>query len=151
MVTSVLEVAASHHYGFSSQHKGKARQRRPDVTECAELTFKRMQTELLKGLGNKVPKVVLAAVDTLLAMVTSFGVPTVPPKPILKALPAAFAHKDATVRERAKELTVELSRWVGLPVVGQVRALPTHLTLCPSMLSISIQAPSAHRCPRHPA
>jgi hypothetical protein len=68
-----------------------------------------------------VPKVVLAAVDTLLAMVTAFGVPAVPVKPILKALPAAFEHKDAGVRERAKELTVVLARWVGLPVVGQVR------------------------------
>ena len=37
----------------------------------------------------------------------------VPPKPILKGIAPLFDSKDAKIRGAAKDLTVELTRWLG--------------------------------------
>ncbi len=67
---------------------------------------------MLKALGDKVPKVVAAALDVLRAMVTAYGTKVVSPKPILQGLPAVFAASQAPVREGAKALTVRWRRSV---------------------------------------
>ena len=74
----------------------------------------------LKALSDKVPKVVLAALEVLLRAVSAFGAKIVDPKPIFKSLPAVFTHSNAAVRDKAKDLTVELASWVGTPVVQSV-------------------------------
>ena len=69
---------------------------------------------LLKGSNHKVPKVVLACTQALTRAVESFGTPSVvPAKPILKGVSHLFESKDAKVRDAAKALTVELTRWLG--------------------------------------
>jgi hypothetical protein len=44
----------------------------------------------------------------------------VDPKPIIKALPPLFGHTQAGVRDRAKELSVELAAYLGQAVVAGV-------------------------------
>ena len=69
---------------------------------------------LLKGSAHKVPKLALACVEALRISVKEFGTPAVvPPKPILKGIAPLFDSKDAKVRGAAKDLTVELTRWLG--------------------------------------
>ena len=69
---------------------------------------------LLKGTTNKVPKLALAATDAIRAVVCEFGTPkVVNPKPILKGIAPLFDSKDAKIRGAAKDLTVELTRWLG--------------------------------------
>ncbi len=64
---------------------------------------------------------VLAALETLLKAVSEFGAPKViDPKPLFKSLPAVFGHSNAGVRDKAKEITVELSLWLGSAVVQTV-------------------------------
>ncbi|KAL4424717.1 hypothetical protein ABPG77_000060 [Micractinium sp. CCAP 211/92] len=75
---------------------------------------------VLKAFGDKVPKVVLAAVDIVLQAVSSFGAKAVDPKPIMKALPSLFAHTQAGVRDKAKETSVELAAYLGQGVVAGV-------------------------------
>ena len=69
---------------------------------------------LLKGSAHKVPKLALACVEAMRVSVKEFGVPVVvPPKPMLKGIAPLFDSKDAKVRGAAKDLTVELTRWLG--------------------------------------
>jgi cytoskeleton-associated protein 5 len=72
---------------------------------------------VLKSFSDKVPKVALAAVDVVARAVAEFGAPTVDPKPVIKALPAAYSHTNAGVRDRAKDLTVALAACTGAGVV----------------------------------
>ena len=44
---------------------------------------------------------------------SSFGTKAVDPKPIMKALPALFGHTQAGVRDKAKEVSVELCAYLG--------------------------------------
>ncbi|PRW20522.1 microtubule associated isoform A [Chlorella sorokiniana] len=75
---------------------------------------------VLKAFGDKVPKVVLAAVDIVAQAVSSFGAKAVDPKPIMKALPSLFGHTQAGVRDKAKEVSVELCAYLGQGVVAGV-------------------------------
>ena len=69
---------------------------------------------LLKGTAHKVPKLALASTDALRIAVAAFGTPKViAPKPILKGISHLFDSKDAKIRGAAKDLTVELTRWLG--------------------------------------
>jgi cytoskeleton-associated protein 5 len=89
---------------------------------CIELEEQASVIEsILKALSDKVPKVVIAALDILFRAVSVFGAGTViDPKPLFKSLPAVFGHSNAGVRDKAKELTIELSSWVGPAVVQSV-------------------------------
>ena len=68
--------------------------------------------ELLECLNNKQPKIVAATLAALTALVHSYGIKIIDPKPILKALPKAFGHADKNVRAEAQNLAVELYRWL---------------------------------------
>jgi len=83
---------------------------------CAGTPVHREQTvrERVARPCNKVPKLALASTDALRAAVADFGTPKViPPKPILKGIAPLFDSKDAKIRGAAKDLTVELTRWLG--------------------------------------
>ncbi|KAL4854812.1 hypothetical protein ACK3TF_004509 [Chlorella vulgaris] len=75
---------------------------------------------VLKAFTDKVPKVVMAAVDIILQAVSAFGAKALDAKAIMKALPALFAHTQAGVRDRVKEVSVELAAYLGQSVVAGV-------------------------------
>ena len=80
--------------------------------ECAEVVVAALVD---KGTKHKVPKCALASTEALRATLAAFGTPgVVPPKPILKGIAPLFDSKDGKVRDAAKELTVELTRWLGV-------------------------------------
>ena len=79
--------------------------------ECAEVVVAAL---VEKGTKHKVPKCALASTEALRAALASFGAGVVPPKPILKGIAHLFESKDGKVRDAAKELTVELTRWLGV-------------------------------------
>jgi cytoskeleton-associated protein 5 len=79
--------------------------------ECAEVVVAAL---VEKGTKHKVPKCALASTEALRAALASFGTGVVPPKPILKGIAHLFESKDGKVRDAAKELTVELTRWLGV-------------------------------------
>ena len=83
------------------------------------LTHPRVQEAVVKGLQNKVPKSVAACVDVLLQALKAFGPRVVKPTPLLKAAGPLFDHKDKAVRDGAKEIAVELTRWLGAAAVKQ--------------------------------
>jgi hypothetical protein len=72
---------------------------------------------LLKALGDKVPKAVLAALDIIVRAVSEFGTKVVDPKPLIKVLPSLFGHSNAGVRDKVKELCVVLASFMGRAVV----------------------------------
>lgn len=88
-------------------------------TECCMLLIELEQAEavldmLLKVTMHKVPKVALAAANAVLMAVQTFGTPkVVPPNMILKGLAPLFDAKDAKVRAVAKDITLEMVKWLG--------------------------------------
>ncbi|KAI0341693.1 ARM repeat-containing protein [Trametopsis cervina] len=68
---------------------------------------------LLPGLAAKQPKTVAGCVVALKEVVKLFGTSTVPPAPVLKALPKIFAHTDKTVRAEGTQLTHALYQYIG--------------------------------------
>lgn len=71
-----------------------------------------VQEELLKGLDNKNPKIVVACVETLRRGLSEFGSKIVSLKPIIKILPKLFESREKAVRDEAKLLAVEIYRWI---------------------------------------
>ncbi|KAM3919905.1 cytoskeleton-associated protein 5 isoform 1-T1 [Leptodactylus fuscus] len=71
-----------------------------------------VQEELLKGLDNKNPKIVVACVETLRRALSEFGSKIVSLKPIIKVLPKLFESREKAVRDEAKLLAVEIYRWI---------------------------------------
>ncbi|KAL3133794.1 hypothetical protein ABBQ32_008271 [Trebouxia sp. C0010 RCD-2024] len=72
---------------------------------------------VIKAFADKVPKVVVAAVDVVTTALSLFGVKVVSPQPLLKALPKLFEAKQEPVRDGAKNLTAELCCWTGPKLV----------------------------------
>nr|DBA17482.1 TPA: hypothetical protein GDO54_002918 [Pyxicephalus adspersus] len=71
-----------------------------------------VQEELLKGLDNKNPKIVVACVETLRKGLSEFGSKIMSLKPIIKVLPKLFESREKAVRDEAKLLAVEIYRWI---------------------------------------
>ncbi|TDL27444.1 microtubule associated protein [Rickenella mellea] len=69
--------------------------------------------DILPGLAAKQPKVVATSVTALKEVVRCFGTQSVPPPPILKALPKIFAHTDKTVRADGTLLVHTLYQAIG--------------------------------------
>ncbi|KAI8051432.1 armadillo-type protein [Syncephalis plumigaleata] len=78
---------------------------------------------LIGGLGHKSPKPVAMCVTCLKEIVQAFGARTFNVKPLIKAMPKMFAHTDKNVRAEASQLTIELYRWIGDALVGQLQDL----------------------------
>ncbi|KAF2765870.1 hypothetical protein EJ03DRAFT_279229 [Teratosphaeria nubilosa] len=68
--------------------------------------------ELLPFLSHKQPKIIAATLAALATIYHAYGCKTVEPKPVIKAVPKAFAHADKNVRAEAQNLTKELYRWL---------------------------------------
>ncbi|NXF32228.1 CKAP5 protein, partial [Nyctibius bracteatus] len=71
-----------------------------------------VQEELLKGLDNKNPKIIVACIETLRRALSEFGSKIISLKPIIKVLPKLFESRDKAVRDEAKLLAVEIYRWI---------------------------------------
>lgn len=68
--------------------------------------------EILPFISHKLPKLVVAALAALTAIVHAYGCKIVEPKAVIKILPKAFGHADKNVRAEAQNLAVELYRWL---------------------------------------
>uniref|UniRef100_A0A8C4MIG6 Cytoskeleton-associated protein 5 n=1 Tax=Equus asinus TaxID=9793 RepID=A0A8C4MIG6_EQUAS len=71
-----------------------------------------VQEELLKGLDNKNPKIIVACIETLRKALSEFGSKIVLLKPIIKVLPKLFESREKAVRDEAKLIAVEIYRWI---------------------------------------
>ncbi|XP_051885307.1 cytoskeleton-associated protein 5 isoform X2 [Pristis pectinata] len=71
-----------------------------------------VQEELLKGLDNKNPKIVVACIETIRKALGEFGSKIVQLKPIVKVLPKLFESREKAVRDEAKLLAVEVYKWI---------------------------------------
>lgn len=70
-----------------------------------------VQEELLKGLDNKNPKIIVACIETLRKALSEFGSKIILLKPIIKVLPKLFESRDKAVRDEAKLFAIEIYRW----------------------------------------
>lgn len=85
--------------------------------------------ELIKGLDNKSPKVVVACIIALRESLHLFGSQVVTIKPLARVLPKLLEDRDKSVREESKMLCVEIYRWVGEAIKPQLQSLkPVALT-----------------------
>ncbi|XP_051000069.1 cytoskeleton-associated protein 5 [Acomys russatus] len=71
-----------------------------------------VQEELLKGLDNKNPKIIVACIETLRKALSEFGSKIILLKPIIKVLPKLFESRDKAVRDEAKLIAIEIYRWI---------------------------------------
>ncbi|XP_072291892.1 cytoskeleton-associated protein 5 isoform X2 [Eucyclogobius newberryi] len=71
-----------------------------------------VQDELIKGLDNKNPKIVVACLETLRKGLSEFGSKIVTLKSVVKILPKQFESREKAVRDEAKLLAVELYKWI---------------------------------------
>uniref|UniRef100_A0A4W6F1F4 Cytoskeleton associated protein 5 n=1 Tax=Lates calcarifer TaxID=8187 RepID=A0A4W6F1F4_LATCA len=71
-----------------------------------------VQEELLKGLDNKNPKIVVACIETVRKALSEFGSKIVTLKPVVKVLPKQFESREKAVRDEAKLLAVEIYKWI---------------------------------------
>jgi len=110
---------------------------------------------VFKGLQGKVPKGVAACVDVLLQALRAFGLRVVKPTPLLKAAGPLFDHKDKAVRDGAKDVAVELTRWLGAAAVR--RDLTDKMRdsqkeeVVAALEAVSGSAPTPTRCLRRDA
>ncbi|KAL4642009.1 cytoskeleton-associated protein 5 isoform X1 [Arapaima gigas] len=71
-----------------------------------------VQEELVKGLDNKNPKIVVACIETIRRALCEFGSKIITLKPIVKVLPKLFESREKPVRDEAKLLAVEIYKWI---------------------------------------
>ncbi|XP_028842813.1 cytoskeleton-associated protein 5 isoform X3 [Denticeps clupeoides] len=71
-----------------------------------------VQEELIKGLDNKNPKIIVACIETLRKALSEFGSKIITLKPVVKLLPKLFESREKAVRDEAKLLAVEIYRWI---------------------------------------
>ncbi|RWS17773.1 cytoskeleton-associated protein 5-like protein [Dinothrombium tinctorium] len=85
--------------------------------------------EMLKTLENKTPKVVAGTIALFREAVKQFGPKWFKIGPLLKAIPSLFENKDKNIREEAKQLTIEIYRWLKDGLKPQLQNLkPVQLT-----------------------
>lgn len=80
--------------------------------------------ELIKGFDQKNPKITATCISTVYQALRDFGAKVVGIKPIVKKIPALLSDRDKTVRDEAKQLTIEIFRWIGPVFKTQIQSLP---------------------------
>uniref|UniRef100_A0A8C2X2J8 Cytoskeleton associated protein 5 n=1 Tax=Cyclopterus lumpus TaxID=8103 RepID=A0A8C2X2J8_CYCLU len=71
-----------------------------------------VQDELLKGLDNKNPKIVVTCIETLRKALSEYGSKIVTLKPVVKVLSKQFESREKAVRDEVKLLAVEIYKWI---------------------------------------
>jgi cytoskeleton-associated protein 5 len=79
--------------------------------------------ELIKGLDNKQPKVVVACLEILRTAINQFGSKTMPIKPVIKIMTKLLEDRDKNIREEARLTIVEMYRWAGNAIVPQIQGI----------------------------
>ncbi|KAG6850238.1 hypothetical protein H0H93_016085 [Arthromyces matolae] len=79
--------------------------------------------DILPGLGAKQPKVVAGTIFALKEIIRNFGVPVVPLKTLLPALPKIFSHSDKTVRAEGTALTHVVYQYMGTQIEDHLKDL----------------------------
>jgi hypothetical protein len=82
-----------------------------------------VQDALIKGLENKNPKTLQTCLDILKRSIIEFDSKKIPVKPILNHFSKLFDDRDKMVRDKAKQLAVEMYRWVGNILISQLKEL----------------------------
>ena len=95
------------------------------ATEAAMLLIELGASEevvaaFLSGTQSKQAKVVLASLTAIGDAVNAFGANVVGCKAVIKELPRLFDSRDGKVRDRAKEVTVDLCMWLGLDTMREL-------------------------------
>lgn len=80
--------------------------------------------QLIAGFDQKNPKIVATCVSTVLMALREFGAKVINVKPLVKKIPALLSDRDKSVRDEAKQLTVEIFRWIGPVFKTQIQSLP---------------------------
>lgn len=80
--------------------------------------------ELVKGFDQKNPKIVSACISTILLALREFGAKVINLKPLVKKIPVLLSDRDKTVRDEAKQLTIEIFRWIGPVFKTQIQSVP---------------------------
>lgn len=65
-----------------------------------------------------------ACVSTVLLALREFGVKVINVKPLIKKIPILLSDRDKTVRDEAKQLTIEIFRWIGPVFKTQIQSVP---------------------------
>ncbi|XP_030635140.1 cytoskeleton-associated protein 5 [Chanos chanos] len=97
-----------------NQPKARAKELGTDIClmyieiEKAEI----VQDELIKGLDNKNPKIVVACIETLRKALCEFGSKIITLKPVVKVLSKLFESREKAVRDEAKLLAIEIYKWI---------------------------------------
>ena len=69
--------------------------------------------ELLKGVDNKTPKIVVTCINLLKLALCSFGPKIIRPSPLIKYITSkGLEDRDKTVRDESKQLAIEIYRWM---------------------------------------
>eukprot|EP00118_Oscarella_pearsei_P028343 m.1928 g.1928 ORF g.1928 m.1928 type:complete len:2015 (+) comp8067_c0_seq1:84-6128(+) len=79
--------------------------------------------ELITGLRNKQPKIVIGCLETLTQAVQEFGVKVVKVKPVLKLLGGLFEHSDKGVREQTKLLVIEIYKFIREAILPSIQTI----------------------------
>ncbi|RWS28250.1 cytoskeleton-associated protein 5-like protein [Leptotrombidium deliense] len=79
--------------------------------------------EMLKALENKTPKVVSGTISIFRTAIKQFGPKWFKMTPLLKVIPSLFENKDKNIREEAKQLTIEIYRWLKDGLKPQIQGI----------------------------
>ena len=79
--------------------------------------------ELIKGLENKQPKIVLACLKILRKALNEFGSKVILIKPMMKSLRKLLEDRDKDVRDEARLMAAEMYRWAGQAIMPQFQDL----------------------------
>lgn len=75
--------------------------------------YEAVQEELIKGMEQKNPKIVISCINACTVALREFGSKIIGVKPLLKKISTLFADRDKGVRDEARHMVIEMYRWVG--------------------------------------
>ncbi|RZC32556.1 cytoskeleton-associated protein 5 [Asbolus verrucosus] len=88
-----------------------------------------VQEELLKGMDQKNPKIVAACISACTVALREFGSRIFNVKSLVKKIPTLFADRDKGVRDEARQMVIEMYRWIGGALRSQLNNLqPVQVT-----------------------
>ncbi|XP_015786397.1 cytoskeleton-associated protein 5-A [Tetranychus urticae] len=79
--------------------------------------------EIVKSLDNKTPKVVVGSISILREALKQFGPKVIKITGLSKNLHGLLEHKDKLIRDEAKQLTIEMYRWLKDSLKPQLSSL----------------------------
>ncbi|XP_044257889.1 protein mini spindles [Tribolium madens] len=88
-----------------------------------------VQEELLKGMEQKNPKIVVACISAFTVALREFGTKIINVKPLVKKIPDLFSDREKAVRDEARLMVIEIYRWIGGALRPQLNSLkPVQIT-----------------------